>query len=147
MTVALGADHRGYRLKETIKRHLLSLGHEVLDEGTGAESPSVDYPDLAFAVAGRVARAEADRGILLCMTGVGMCIAANKVRGIRAARVTDVQTTLLSRQHNDANVLCLAGGFTDEETARAVVDAFLTTDYEGGRHERRIEKISERESI
>ena len=146
MKIALGADHRGYRLKEDIKRFLQEGGHEVLDFGTNAESPPVDYPDLAFQVAESVSLADSDRGILACMTGVGMCIAANKVKGIRAALATDARTAEFSRRHNDSNILCLQGGFLDPREAREVVAVFLGTDYEGGRHERRIEKISERES-
>jgi ribose 5-phosphate isomerase B len=146
MKIALGADHRGFRLKEEIKTFLTGDGHVVQDFGTTGESPPVDYPEIAFQVAESVARFDSDRGVLVCMSGVGMCIAANKVRGIRAALAPDRRTAELARRHNDANILCLQGGFIDPETARELVSAFLSTEYEGGRHERRIEKISERES-
>jgi ribose 5-phosphate isomerase B len=146
MKIALGSDHRGYRLKEEIKEFIETQSHEVLDFGTNAESPPVDYPDIAFQVGENVARVDSDKGILVCMTGVGMCIAANKVRGVRAALATDARTAEFSRKHNDANVLCLQGGFVDPQKAREIVGVFLATEYEGGRHERRIEKISERES-
>jgi ribose 5-phosphate isomerase B len=146
MKIALGSDHRGFRLKEEIKGFLETQGHEVLDFGTSAESPSVDYPDIAFQVGENVARVNSDRGVLICMTGIGMCIAANKVKGVRAALATDARIAEFSRKHNDANVLCLQGGFIDPQKARVIVEIFLATEYEGGRHERRIEKISERES-
>lgn len=140
MKVALGSDHAGYRLKEEVKRFLVGLGFEVDDMGADSTN-SVDYPDYARKVAERVRDGKSDRGILLCGTGIGMCIAANKVEGIRAAQAVDEELVRLSRRHNDANVLCLAGRFTTAERARELVRIWLDTPFEGGRHLRRVEKI------
>ena len=137
-TVALGADHGGYELKKALKQHLEERGVSVTDFGAGSSesSESSDYPDYAQAVAQSVASRKAQFGVLICSTGVGMSIAANKVPGVRAALVGDVSTATLARQHNNANILCLAGKTTKPEEARRIVDAFLNARFEGGRHER-----------
>ena len=140
MRIALGADHAGFPLKETIKKELERAGHEIEDWGTNSEA-SVDYPDYARLVAERVARQEVDRGILLCGTGIGMAITANKVPGVRAANVSDEFGARLSRQHNDANVLTLGGRTVGPDLALSIVRAWLETQFEGGRHERRVAKI------
>jgi ribose 5-phosphate isomerase B len=140
MKIAVGADHAGFRLKEALKPALLAKGHEVLDEGTRSEE-STDYPDYALAVADDIVRGRAERGILFCSSGVGMSIAANKVRGIRAALGTHPEEVALSRSHNDANVLALGAKFLAPEEAGKLIDVFLTTDFEGGRHARRVGKI------
>jgi ribose 5-phosphate isomerase B len=142
--VALGSDHAGYDLKEKVKGFLNGMGIEVHDAGT-VSTDSVDYPDFAQKVAVQVRDGEVDRGILMCGTGVGVCIAANKFRGIRAALASDPEIARLSRQHNDANILCLASRFTDAEKAQELVKIWLETDFEGGRHQRRLEKIQKLE--
>lgn len=140
MKIAVGADHAGFRLKEHLKHELLAKGHEVLDKGTASED-STDYPDYARAVAEDVVNGRAERGVLVCSSGVGMSIAANKVRGIRAALGTIPEEVALMRSHNDANVLALGAKFTSADDATRLVDVFLTTGFEGGRHARRIGKI------
>lgn len=144
MKVSIGSDHAGYRLKEDMKTWLTAAGYEVVDHGTSAEE-SVDYPDYALAVARAVARRESDRGLLICGTGIGMSIMANKVRGTRAAVVGEILSARLSRQHNDANVLCLGARIIGPDQARECLQAFLTTEYQGGRHERRLAKIAAEE--
>src|SRR5262249_22143997 len=139
-TVAIGADHGGYELKETLKQHLQKRGVSIADLGTNSKE-STDYPDYAQAVAHKVSIRPAEFGLLICTTGVGMSITANKVPGIRAALVGDEETAALARKHNDANVLCLAGKMTGAEEARKIVDAFLNAHFEGGRHERRVHKM------
>ena len=140
MRVAFGADHRGFALKEELKRWLAARGHEIID--CGPESADrVDYPDYAFKVARAVASRRADRGILICSTGIGMSIAANKVRGVRAALADNVRLARLSREHNDANVLCLGAGFVSAPEARRIVGVWLRTGFAGGRHARRLAKI------
>jgi len=139
-TIALGADHGGYELKEALKRHLEQRGVAVADFGAGSTETS-DYPDYAQAVAQSVAHHKAQLGVLICSTGIGMSIAANKVPGVRAALVGDAATAALARQHNNANVLCLAGKTTQPEEAGRIVDAFLDARFEGGRHERRLKKM------
>jgi len=142
MTVlALGADHAGFSLKQDLKQWLVAEGHTVLDAGTYS-TDSVDYPDFAAAVSHAVTGGEAERGVLVCGTGIGMTIAANKVPGIRAGVCGDVATARLSRQHNDLNVLALAGRATSREEAIAIVRAWLETPFEGGRHERRLAKMA-----
>lgn len=140
MRIAVGADHAGFRLKERLKQELLAKGHQILDEGTGSEE-STDYPDYARAVAEDVVRGRADRGILVCSSGVGMSIAANKVKGIRAALATNPEEVALTRSHNDANILALGAKFTAPDEAARLIDVFLSTGFEGGRHARRIGKI------
>lgn len=145
MRVAIGADHGGVALKEAVRDHLRANGHDVEDLGTFG-TDSVDYPAIALAVARSVAAGGADAGILVCGTGIGMAIVANKVPGIRAANVTAPKFAALARQHNDANVLALAGRFTPESLALEIVDVFLGTAFEGGRHSRRVAQIAESES-
>jgi ribose 5-phosphate isomerase B len=139
--VALGADHAGFPLKQDLKQWLVSEGHTVVDAGTHSQD-SVDYPEFAATVACAVASGEAERGLLVCGTGIGMAITANKVPGIRAAVCADVETARLSRQHNDLNVLALAGRATSGDQAIAIVRAWLETPFEGGRHQRRLAKVA-----
>ncbi|MBV8205764.1 MAG: ribose 5-phosphate isomerase B [Acidobacteria bacterium] len=144
MKISLGADHAGFELKQKIKAHLVNQGFEVGDHGT-ASAESVDYPDFARAVGHDIAENRAKRGILVCGTGIGMAIAANKVHGVRAANVVSADAARLSREHNDANVLALGARLVDEQTALQIVDKWLGTEFAGGRHLRRLEKISELE--
>ena len=141
MKIALGADHAGFELKEKIKRYLLEKGITVDDHGTKA-AQSVDYPDYAFFVAEQVAAGKAVYGILVCGSGIGMSIAANKVHGIRAAHVTSEIEAQLSREHNDANVLAIGGRILDENTAQKIIDRWLSTEFAGGRHQHRVDKIT-----
>ena len=141
MKIAIGADHAGFVLKETLLARLRGQGHEVEDLGTNSTT-SVDYPDFAEAVAHKVASASVDKGILVCSSGVGMSIAANKVHGVRAALGTSTEEVELARKHNDANILAIGAKFSTPEVAEALVDTFLSTDFEGGRHQRRIDKIA-----
>jgi ribose 5-phosphate isomerase B len=140
MRILIGADHAGYELKAKLVEQLRGQGHEVRDVGTNS-GESVDYPDFAAVVAEGVAKGEAERGILVCSSGVGMSIAANKVNGIRAALGTNLDEVGYVRRHNDANVLAIGAKYTDEETARQMTEVFLSTEFEGGRHGRRIAKI------
>jgi ribose 5-phosphate isomerase B len=140
MKVALGADHAGVALKDNVKAWLIERGVTVDDLGTHS-SDSVDYPDFATAVAHAVADGKADRGLLFCGTGLGMAMAANKVKGIRAAPVVEEASARLAREHNDANVLALGARLTAAEEARELVRIFLETPFEGGRHQRRVDKI------
>jgi ribose 5-phosphate isomerase B len=140
MRIAVGSDHRGLDLRAKLVGFLKELGQEVVDLGTHDEQP-VDYPDIAAQVAYKVARQEVDRGILVCGTGVGMCIAANKVPGVRAAPCHDDITAEISRRHNDLNVLCLSGDLLGEKLADRLVEIWLNTPFEGGRHARRNQKI------
>ncbi|MEK6797494.1 MAG: ribose 5-phosphate isomerase B [Planctomycetota bacterium] len=145
MKVAIASDHRGYRAKEQIKIFLQTAGHSVVD--FGCESPaSCDYPDHALSGAKAVAAGNSERGIFLCGTGIGMSIMANKVRGVRAALCHDELTAEMSRRHNNANVLCLPADLIGDELMRRVVDVWIRTDYEGGRHDRRLRKIADYES-
>lgn len=141
MKIAIGSDHRGYEAKRRIALHLRQMGHEVLDFG-GDGHDSVDYPDIAFEVARAVSVRTAERGILLCGTGIGMCIAANKVAGVRAAPCHDSITAEMSRRHNDANVLCLSADLLGEELMERMLRIWLETPFDGGRHARRVEKIA-----
>ncbi len=138
--IAVGSDHAGFPLKEKAREYLVSKGYEVEDHGTDS-GESVDYPDFAERVANRVAANEVTFGLVVCGTGVGVAMAANKVPGIRAAACCDTITTRLAREHNDANVLTLGGRVVDEAAARKILDTFLSTPFAGGRHERRIQKI------
>lgn len=140
MKIALGADHAGYELKNRIKQHLSDGGYEIQDEGTNS-SESVDYPDFAMKVAEDVAEGRAALGVLVCGTGIGMAISANKVPGIRAANCDTGLEAQLSREHNDANVLTLGARLLDPHTALALVDTWLKTPFAGGRHQRRVDKI------
>ncbi len=142
MNVAIGSDHAGYRLKEDLARFLKEEGHQVTDHGTDSEE-SVDYPPICAAVARAVASGEGDRGVVLGGSGQGEQIAANKVHGIRAALCNDLYTARMARQHNDANVLALGARIVAPELAREIVRVWLETEFEGGRHERRIAQIGE----
>jgi ribose 5-phosphate isomerase B len=142
MKIALGADHAGYELKNGIKDHLQQRGIEVRDEGTNS-GESVDYPDFARLVAHDVHDARTDLGILVCGSGIGMAIAANKVAGVRAANVSSEYEAQMCREHNNANVLTLGARILSPEQAVAIVDKWLNTQFAGGRHERRVQKISQ----
>lgn len=146
MKVALGCDHAGYSLKEMVASWLRRDGHEVLDEGTFSET-SCDYPEFALRVARRVTAGDADRGIVICATGVGMAMAANKVPGIRAAVCNDLYTARYSRLHNDANVLAMGARVIGPGVAEEIVHAWMETPFEGGRHSRRLQKMEEIESL
>ncbi|RQO30832.1 ribose 5-phosphate isomerase B [Taibaiella sp. KBW10] len=141
LPVAIGCDHAGYTYKEKIKAYLMDNGWTVEDKGTFSEE-STDYPDYAHPVAEMVESDAATAGILICGSGNGVCMTANKHQGIRAALCWNEELAALSRQHNNANVLCMPERFVSYETAQKMVDIFLSTDFEGGRHERRAEKIS-----
>ncbi len=144
MKIAIGSDHAGYELKEKVKRYLKSRGHNINDFGTDSIK-SVDYPDYAYKVAKGVADGEFERGVLICWTGNGMTIAANKVRGVRAALCLNERMAELARKHNDARILCMASLFLGEEEAYEIADKFFGSNFEGGRHSRRIGKIEEYE--
>ncbi|MGB9742760.1 MAG: ribose 5-phosphate isomerase B [candidate division WOR-3 bacterium] len=144
MTVAIGADHRGFALKELLKIFLKQLGYRVLDQGTNS-TESTDYPDYAFTVGQTVAAHRANRGILICATGIGMTIAANKIPGIRAALCLNQRMARLSRAHNDANVLCLGADLLNPAAAKRIVRVFLNTRFTRGRHYRRVKKIRHQE--
>ena len=139
--IALGADHAGFPLKEELKSWLIERGYEVVDCGTQS-AESVDYPDYAAAVAGAVTAGKAGRGVLVCGTGLGMAMAANKVPGIRAAACTDVYTARLSREHNDANVLALGARITARDSAIEILESWLAAEFAGGRHARRVAKLA-----
>ena len=140
MQIAIGSDHAGFERKKEIIEHLQSLGHTVLDLGTFSKD-SMDYPDIAVEVAEKVAQNLVERGILICGSGIGVSIVANKTEGVRAANCVNEEMARLSRQHNDANVLCLGARVTDINSIESIVDAFLETEFEGGRHEKRIKKL------
>jgi ribose 5-phosphate isomerase B len=142
MRLTIGADHAGYRLKEDLKGFLKELGHEVEDLGTHSEEPA-DYPPICAAVARAVRDGRAERGIVLGGSGQGEQISANKVRGVRAALCNDLYTARMSRQHNDANVLSIGSRIVAPDLAREIVEVWLATAFEGGRHERRVEQIEE----
>jgi ribose 5-phosphate isomerase B len=141
MRIAVGTDHRGYQIRARVIDLLQRLGHEVEDVGVFT-GEAVDYPDIAAQVSRKVGRGEVDRGILICGTGLGMCIAANKVPGIRAAPCHDDLTAEMSRRHNDANVLCLSADLLGERLIDRMVELWLSTPFEGGRHARRVDKIT-----
>ncbi|MCA1629238.1 MAG: ribose 5-phosphate isomerase B [Acidobacteria bacterium] len=139
--IALGSDHAGYEAKERARRVLEELGAEVSDKGTyGAES--VDYPDFGAAVGRAVANGEVEMGVLICGSGIGISIAANKIPGVRAGVCWNEETARLARQHNDANVLCIGARFVEPGLAARMIRAFVETGFEGGRHQQRVEKIS-----
>jgi ribose 5-phosphate isomerase B len=144
MRIAIGADHAGYALKQHLVDTLKELGHEVDDHGTHSEE-SVDYPEICAGVGRAVANGEADRGIVLGGSGQGEQIAANKVRGVRAALCNDLYTARLSREHNDANVLSMGGRIVAPGLADEILTLWLSTDFEGGRHQRRVDQITELE--
>jgi len=139
MRIAIGCDHRGLELKQLVMEKLAQMGHSYQDFGCFS-TDSVDYPDIAQKVAGAVVSGDFERGILICNTGIGMSIAANKVKGIRAANCCDAFSAQRARQHNDANVLCLAA-MHKPDTTLEILEAFLNTEFEGGRHLRRLNKI------
>ncbi|TWU25866.1 ribose 5-phosphate isomerase B [Bythopirellula polymerisocia] len=142
MKIAIGSDHRGYHLKEKLAAILRSKGHEVEDVGTDV-TESVDYPDFAAIVGRKVSEQSADRGILICGTGIGMAITANKFPHVRAAPITDEVTAEISRRHNDLNVLCLPADMLSPRMVERMVEVWIETDFEGGRHSRRVDKITE----
>ena len=146
MKIAIGSDHAGYDLKEEIKKYLEDKGFAVLDKGTNSKE-SVDYPVFGESVAETVAKGEADRGIVICGTGIGISISANKVKGIRAALCTNEYMAKMARKHNDANVLALGARVLGVDLALSIVDAFLNTEFEGGRHERRVHLIHNIEQL
>ncbi len=145
MRIAVASDHRGFAVKGKILARLAELGHEALDFGPES-SQSVDYPDFAAKVAAAVSSGQVDRGILICGTGMGMCIVANKFAGIRAAPCHDDLTAEMSRLHNDANVLCLSADLLGDRLVNRMVEIWLKTEFEGGRHKRRLEKIAQYEA-
>lgn len=140
MKIAVGSDHRGFDIKQQIMAIATELGHECIDVGTSDNNP-VDYPDLAYLAAMAVSKKEADRAILTCATGIGMSMAANKVKGIKAALCHDELTAQISRDHNDANILCLSADQVGVVLLRKMVEVWLSTEFSGGRHERRVRKI------
>jgi ribose 5-phosphate isomerase B len=142
MKIALGADHGGYELKETIKEHLLNKGHEILDCGTDS-SQSVDYPEYGFKVGKAVISKQVDMGIVVCGTGIGISIAANKVKGIRAALCTNSYMAKMAREHNNANILALGARVIGSGLALQIVDEFIATSFSGWRHTRRVDQIAE----
>ncbi len=142
MRIAIGSDHAGYPLKTHLAETIISLGHDLVDLGTDSEDP-VDYPPICAEVGHAVAKGEVDRGIVLGGSGQGEQIAANKVRGVRAALCNDLYTARMSRQHNDANVLSIGGRIVAPQLADEILTLWLTTPFEGGRHERRVTQIAE----
>ena len=144
MKIAIGADLAGFPLKEKLRQRLAGEGHEVVDFGTGSLE-SCDYPDFAQSVGRDVAQGRSDRGILVCSTGIGMAMAANKVAGVRAAPAQNDDEVKFTRQHNDANVLTLGARYMDENRALELIDIFLKTEFAGGRHARRVAKIAQLE--
>ena len=144
LRIAIGSDHRGYSLKESLKRLLAGDGHEIVDVGTDSEE-SADYPDYAIPVAEKTAGGEADRGIVVCGSGIGVSIAANKVKGARAAFVRTVDEARMTRRHNDSIVLALSEASKDDESLEELVRVWLETEFDGGRHQRRVDKITDYE--
>lgn len=140
MKIALGCDHGGYELMQFVKTVLDELGHEYEDFGTHSPE-SCDYPDFGEPAARAVAEGQCERGIVICLTGIGISITANKVKGIRCAHCADCLQAELTRRHNNANMLAIGAGFTGKEMARRMVEVFLSTEFEGGRHERRVNKM------
>lgn len=141
MRLIIGSDHAGFEQKELLRAHLIAEGHDIVDAGTFSED-SVDYPDFAIKTARSVAAGEAELGILVCGTGIGVSIAANKVHGVRAANVTMPEFAELARMHNNANVVTVSGRFVPYEVNERIVDTFISTEFEGGRHQGRIDKIT-----
>jgi len=141
MKIVVGSDHRGFEAKKQVKAIITQLGHECIDVGTDSSDP-VDYPDPAYLAAVAVSKKQAERAILACGTGIGMSITANKIKGIRAALCHDELSAQISRHHNDANVLCIAADLLGEVLLRKIVEAWLTTEFSGGRHLRRVRKIT-----
>jgi ribose 5-phosphate isomerase B len=146
MKIAIAADHAGFALKEKLRQRLAQEGHEVLDFGTNS-AESCDYPDFAQPAARDVAQGRSDRGILVCSTGIGMAMAANKIAGVRAAPAQSEDEVRMTREHNDANVLTLGAKYLDEERALDLIHVFLNTEFAGGRHARRVAKIAQLERV
>jgi len=144
MKIAIASDHRGFHLKEKVISLLTAKGHTVIDDGPSSEA-SVDYPDFAALVAKKVSSGEVERGILICGTGIGMAISANKFPHVRAAACADEVTAELSRRHNDLNILCLSGDLLSSRVTERLVEIWMDTEFEGGRHARRVDKIGELE--
>ena len=140
MKIALGSDHGGYELKEYIKTVIEKMGHEYVDFGC-YNLDSCDYPDFGAAAAKAVAAGECEKGIVVCTSGIGISITANKVKGIRCAHCADCLQAEMTRRHNDANVMAIGAGFTGKNMAERMVEVFLTTEFEGGRHQRRVDKM------
>ena len=145
MKIALASDHRGFEFKSKIGKFVSDLGHEVIDYGTSNETVSVDYTDYGLEAARSVSRGESDRAVLICGTGLGMSLIANKVKGVRATVCHDLHTVEMSRRHNDANVLCLGADVVDQGLLEKKIKLWLETQFEGGRHARRVGKIMEAE--
>lgn len=145
MNIAIGSDHRGYHLKEKLTSILTTKGHEVTDVGTSVTDP-VDYPDFAAIVGKKVSDREVDRGILICGTGIGMAITANKFPNVRAAACTDEVTAEIARRHNDLNVLCLSADMLSPRVVERMVEIWIDTEFEAGRHSRRVDKIHQIET-
>ena len=144
MRIAIASDHAGFKLKEAVKGFIRELGHEYHDFGPG-DTEAVDYPDFAFKVADTIIKGESEQGILICGSGIGMSITANKINGIRAALCHDVFSAKSARAHNDANVLCMGERVIGLGLAREIVNAYFSTGFDGGRHSRRLEKLHSRE--
>lgn len=142
MKIGVGSDHGGYYLKEELKEYMKELGIDVVDFGTDS-TDSVDYPDYGEIVAKAVAKKEVDRGLVICGTGIGISLAANKVKGIRCALCGDVYSAKMSRAHNNANMIALGGRVVGVDLAKEILQAYLSTEFEGGRHERRVDKIND----
>lgn len=142
MTIAIASDHGGLQLKNSIKKYLSNLGHTVCDFGTDTDD-SCDYPDFGRVAAQAVAEGKCERGIVVCTTGIGMSMVANKIKGVRCALCTNVDMAVMTRKHNDANMLALGQKYVTGRLANLIVDAFLTTQFEGGRHEIRVSKIGD----
>lgn len=144
MKISIACDHGAFDLKERLKAHLIEQGHQVADCGTHS-TDSCDYPDFGIAAAKLVADGSCERGVVLCTTGIGMSMAANKVKGVRCALCHETLSAEMTRRHNDANVLAMGAGVTGGNLAERILDVFLSTDFEGGRHQRRIDKMMEAE--
>ena len=142
MVIAIGCDHAGYELKEKVKARMTAAGHKMIDVGTNS-TESVDYPAYGHAVGRAVASGSAERGIAICGSGIGISIACNKVPGVRAALCTSTEMAEMCRRHNNANVICMGARMISEELAYAMIDTWMTTEFEGGKHERRINELDD----
>ncbi len=146
MKIALASDHRGFEFKNIIAAFITDLGHEVIDYGASNDTDSVDYPDFGFQAANAVSRGECERAVMVCGTGLGMSLVANKVKGVRATVCHDLYTVEMSRKHNDSNVLCLGADVVDQKLLERKIKLWIETPFEGGRHARRVGKIMDIES-
>jgi ribose 5-phosphate isomerase B len=146
MQIYIGSDHAGYSRKEAIQAHLKEAGHEVVDLGVFTDVNKVDYPDVAREVGEKVIENEGSRGVLICGTGMGMAMAANKLRGVRAVTAHDEETARMAMEHNNANIITFGARIMDEAMGKTIVDTYLGAEFEGGRHERRVEKVMEIEN-